>query len=192
MTRDLDPSLFVRSQTVSTSDESILRSRAAFYLDPPLSLTTANLPASANALAVNAHLANGSRVWIYELRRPAHQSKPFYNMRGYAQRGRYRRDIIVLDASRTSLLLRASRYENLLAGTLRFATLKFLALAGLFPLIVALPAGRAILDGRRVRARCQSHLCVACGYPLVQLDHGVQPCMECSQIQWPADASIAR
>lgn len=139
-TRDLDPSPFVCSETASTSDESTLRSRGAFYLNPPLSQHHQSVRIHQRT-AVGAHFADGSRVWIYELCRAAQQSKPFFSMKDYAQRALYRRDIIVLDASHTFLFIRASRDENLLTGTLRFATLKFLALADLLLLVVALPAG---------------------------------------------------
>jgi len=192
MTRDLDASLFSRSQAASTNDEFILRSRAAFYLDPPLSVNGAEFAYFASSLVMQATLDDGSRVWIYELRRPAHQYKSLYNVQDYFHRGLYRRDIVVLDASRSRLILRASRYENLFTGTLRFATFRFLALAGLVLLIVALPAGRSILQGRRIRARFQSRRCVACGYPLAMHNQGLQPCAECGQLQWPADTSAAQ
>lgn len=191
MTRNLDASLFSRSQAASTNDEFILRSRAAFYLDPPLSVDGAEFAYFASSLVMQATLNDGSRVWIYELRRPAHQYKRLYNVENYPQRGLYRRDIIVLDASRSRLLLSAFRYENLLTGTLRFATYKFLALAGLFLLFVAWPVGRALLRSCRIRARFQARCCVACGYPLAAQDHGLQACTECGQLQWPSEPSTA-
>ncbi|HLP83021.1 MAG TPA: hypothetical protein VK157_01620 [Phycisphaerales bacterium] len=190
-TRNLDANLLRRASILSSDDGYILFSRAALYLDPPLTLAPAVGPDWTKAVGFHARLEDGSSVWVYEIGRPFHNFKPLYNVDDYEQHGLFRSDLLIFDESRSSVLARATWYDNLATGTARFVIFKFLAVAAVLLVLVAVPAARVFRHGFITRRRFLARRCIACDYNFAGHGDGLLTCPECGQVQWPVDRVVS-